>query len=165
MNDDGQCATRNEFVTSSYRDRTGIETQLSQDKTRQDKSSQDEVSQEQARETKPKRLRFVPPTLDEVQSYIAEKGYNVDAERFISYYESNGWMVGRNHMKDWKATVRNWNAREKSGGGYQKKPYQTARQAASEATYNFYMKQILEGEDEPEGNGSDNHENVWGMAR
>lgn len=165
MNDDGQCATRNEFVTSSYRDRTGIETQLSQDKTRQVKSSQDEVSQEQAKETKPKRKRFVPPSLDEVQSYITEKGFNVDAERFISYYESNGWMVGRNHMKDWKATVRNWNAREKSGGGYQGKPHKTARQQSYEDTFNFYMSQITGGDNEPERDSGDNSENVWGMAR
>lgn len=124
----------------------------------------DTDKEKEIEQKKLKRKHFTPPTLEEVQAYVTEKGYSVDPERFISYYESNGWMVGRNHMKDWKATVRNWNARERPGGGYQK-PYKTAKQAASEETYNFYMKQILEGEDEPEGNGGNNHEDVWGMAR
>ena len=58
------------------------------------------------------RTRFTPPTLEEVQSYCRERGNNVDAERFINHYTSNGWMVGRNKMKDWKASVRTW---EKNG--------------------------------------------------
>ncbi len=52
--------------------------------------------------------RFVKPTLEEVEAYIKEKGYNIDAEHFIDYYESKGWTVGKNPMKDWKAAVRNW---------------------------------------------------------
>ena len=57
--------------------------------------------------------RFTPPTREQVQEYITEKGYQVDAEHFIDYYTSNGWRVGKNPMKDWKATVRNWNRKEK----------------------------------------------------
>jgi hypothetical protein len=60
----------------------------------------------------PKRKRFVPPTLDEVKAYCLERKNNVDAERFIDYYSSNGWLVGKNKMKDWKAAVRTW---EKNG--------------------------------------------------
>lgn len=56
--------------------------------------------------------RFTPPSKEEVEAYITEKGYHVDAERFIDYYTANGWMVGKNHMKDWKATIRNWERRE-----------------------------------------------------
>lgn len=55
-----------------------------------------------------KKSRFVPPTVGEVSAYINEKGYHVDAEQFIDFYESKGWMVGRNKMKDWKACVRTW---------------------------------------------------------
>ena len=51
---------------------------------------------------------FTPPTLEEVQAYIAERTLAVDAERFMDYYTANGWMVGKNHMKDWKAAVRHW---------------------------------------------------------
>ena len=60
------------------------------------------------REKKPPQ-RFKKPTLDELQEYISEKGYRIDAEKFLDYYESNGWKVGKNPMKDWKAAVRNWN--------------------------------------------------------
>lgn len=52
--------------------------------------------------------RFTPPTLDEVNAYCSERNNNVDAQRFIDYYTANGWKVGRNNMKDWKATVRTW---------------------------------------------------------
>lgn len=52
--------------------------------------------------------RFSPPTLEEVKAYCAERGNKVRAERFIDYYTANGWRVGRNPMKDWKAAVRTW---------------------------------------------------------
>ena len=59
-----------------------------------------------------KSTRFTPPTLEEVQAYCIERGNNVDAERFIDFYSSKGWMVGKNKMKDWKAAVRNWERTE-----------------------------------------------------
>lgn len=52
--------------------------------------------------------RFIPPTLEEISAYIAEKGYSVDPERFMAYYESNGWRVGRNPMKSWRAALVTW---------------------------------------------------------
>lgn len=51
--------------------------------------------------------RFVPPTLAEVQSYVAERQSPVDPQGFIDFYESKGWMVGKTPMKDWKAACRN----------------------------------------------------------
>ena len=48
------------------------------------------------------------PTLEQIKAYCLERKNNVDAQRFLDYYESNGWKVGRNPMKDWKATVRTW---------------------------------------------------------
>nr|DAS27946.1 MAG TPA: protein of unknown function (DUF4373) [Caudoviricetes sp.] len=56
--------------------------------------------------------RFRPPTLEEVKSHILENGIEIDAERFFAYYESNGWMVGRNKMKNWKAAIVNWHKNE-----------------------------------------------------
>ena len=57
-----------------------------------------------------KRAKFQKPTLQELQEFaFAENLMNVDCERFFNYYESNGWKVGRNAMKDWRATLRNWN--------------------------------------------------------
>lgn len=60
-----------------------------------------------------KKLGFVKPTVEEVANYIAQKGYHFDAERFHAYYESNGWMVGKNKMKDWKASCRTWELKRK----------------------------------------------------
>ena len=54
------------------------------------------------------RKRFLPPTLEEVRAYCKERKNSVDAEHFIDYYTSNGWKVGKNTMKDWKAAVRTW---------------------------------------------------------
>ena len=52
--------------------------------------------------------RFTAPTLEEVKEYCAERKNGVDAERFVNYYMANGWKVGKNPMKDWKAAVRTW---------------------------------------------------------
>lgn len=60
------------------------------------------------KESKKKNVRFSPPSIEEVKQFIAEKGYSVNAESFFSYYESNGWMVGRNKMKKWQAAVAKW---------------------------------------------------------
>ena len=59
------------------------------------------------KEKKPHK-RFTAPTLEEVKEYCSERKNNVDAERFINYYTANGWKVGKNPMKDWKAAVRSW---------------------------------------------------------
>ena len=50
---------------------------------------------------------FIPPTLEEVQQYAAERSSVVDPQGFIDFYASKGWMVGKNPMKDWKAAFRN----------------------------------------------------------
>lgn len=52
--------------------------------------------------------RFVPPTAQEVEDYCDRLGEYIDADRFVDYYQSIGWLVGNKPMKDWKATVRNW---------------------------------------------------------
>lgn len=68
------------------------------------------------KESEEKNPRFYPPTLEELKKYIADNKYNVDPERFIDYYTANGWTVGKNRMKDWKAAVRNWDRSQKPGG-------------------------------------------------
>jgi len=57
---------------------------------------------------KPKQKKFVRPTVAEVGDYIREKGFGFSAERFVAYYDSNGWKVGKGAMKDWKAACRTW---------------------------------------------------------
>jgi hypothetical protein len=58
--------------------------------------------------------RFKPPTVAKVAEYCKERGNGVDANRFIDFYESKGWMVGKNKMKCWKAAVRNWERNNKA---------------------------------------------------
>ena len=55
---------------------------------------------------------LIPPTLEMVTEYVQENNYNVDPEAFMDYYNSKGWMVGRNKMKDWQASVRTWSRNE-----------------------------------------------------
>ena len=59
------------------------------------------------------RNRFQRPTLEEVKSYCRERNNRVDPQMFIDFYESKGWMVGKNPMKDWKACVRTWEQSDK----------------------------------------------------
>ncbi len=51
---------------------------------------------------------FIPPSVDEVRAYCSERNNKVDAQSFVDFYESKGWFVGKNKMKDWKAAVRTW---------------------------------------------------------
>lgn len=52
--------------------------------------------------------KFSIPTIEDIKSYCEERGNNVDWHRFHDHYTSNGWKVGKNPMKDWKAAVRTW---------------------------------------------------------
>lgn len=58
--------------------------------------------------------RFVPPSIADVQNYADSKGLKVDAERFVDFYSSKGWTVGKSPMKDWRAAVRNWASRDRA---------------------------------------------------
>lgn len=69
---------------------------------------------------KGKAKRFTPPTLEDVQAYCMERNNNVDAQHFVDYYTSNGWQVGKNKMKDWKAAIRTW---ERNNFSSNKKSY------------------------------------------
>lgn len=60
---------------------------------------------------KTKRGINIPPSLEEVSAYCSERNNGVDPQSFIDFYASKGWMVGRNKMKDWKASVRTWEKR------------------------------------------------------
>nr|DAT88964.1 MAG TPA: DnaD like replication protein [Caudoviricetes sp.] len=62
--------------------------------------------------TTTKRKRFEKPTLSEIKEYCIERNNNVDAQHFYDYYESNGWKVGKNAMKNWQAAVRTWERSE-----------------------------------------------------
>lgn len=71
------------------------------------------IPQGGAREKQP-RPRFIPPTVGEVRDYCESRGNTVDPQAFVDFYESNGWRVGKNAMRDWRAAVRTWEAKRKA---------------------------------------------------
>ena len=74
-------------------------------------SNESKESADKPRKVAAKRAAFVAPSPQEVKDYISEKGYAVDAQRFIDFYEAKGWMIGRNKMKNGRAAVRTWTRR------------------------------------------------------
>lgn len=88
-----------------------------------------------------KKNKFIKPTVEEVQSYIQEKGFTVNAQTFIDYYTSNGWRVGKNPMKDWKAAVRTWQQKEKQNvyGNY--RTNYSKKQEANNYAFQQYLEE------------------------
>lgn len=83
--------------------------------------------------------RFIKPTLEEVSEYCRQRKNNVDPGAFIDFYNSNGWKVGRNPMKDWKAAVRTWEKR----AGSAKKPNGFDYSDQREYNYQELEKKLL----------------------
>jgi hypothetical protein len=83
--------------------------------TKQNETKQNETKQDIADKPPPVK-RFIPPSLEEVLAYCSERKNNVDAEKWLDYYTSNGWKVGKVKMSDWKAAVRTWEKNAKGGG-------------------------------------------------
>lgn len=81
-------------------------------------------------------VRFVPPSLEEVFAYCQERHNTVDAHRFCDYYTANGWHVGKQKMKDWKAAIRTWER--------ERKPAAAGKMA--------YILDALEASDDGQGN-------------
>jgi len=77
--------------------------------------------------------RFTPPSLEEVISYCRERKNNVEANNFLNHYEANGWMRGKNKIKDWKACVRTWEAKDNNNQPAQK-PTQQKREMPKAGT-------------------------------
>lgn len=76
-------------------------------------------SKKEKSSAKKERKVFTPPSVDEVSQYCKENNYTISPWKFVNYYTSNGWMVGRNKMKDWKAAVRTWQLKENDNGNRQ----------------------------------------------
>lgn len=77
-----------------------------------DTNSKYNTQSNSAENNKGKRKRFIPPTLEEIKQEVLEKLYRVDPEAFFFHYEGNGWMVGKNKMKNWRMALASWNKRE-----------------------------------------------------
>ena len=99
---DGSSTARGRLVDDTL-------TQNRIDKNRIGQNSIDKYSQEQTDlPSGANGKRFVPPTVEEVRDYCMERGNTINAEQFYDFYQTKGWMVGKNKMKDWKACVRTW---------------------------------------------------------
>lgn len=78
------------------------------------KEKKENINEIEKKNVNKRAKRFSPPTVEEVRAYSEERGNGVDAQRFVDYYASNGWRVGKNPMRDWKAAVRTWERSQSS---------------------------------------------------
>ncbi len=110
---DTQFDTRNDTQTDTQIHHINI---TKQDKTKLNKDLKELGANAPTppRDTAPAVKRFIKPTVDEVRTFCRERKSSVDAQRFVDYYDSVGWMVGKKAMKDWRAAVRTWEKREES---------------------------------------------------
>lgn len=111
------CSTNKRIATERYEALRSVtvRNEAYQDKDKEqdkDKDKEKEIKKTTPNGVAKESSRFLPPTLEEVTAYCRERNNGVNPEKFINYYSSNGWMVGRNKMKDWKAAVRNWEAKD-----------------------------------------------------
>lgn len=89
----------------------------------EERRGEDKRGEVRARAIRPS---FTPPTVEEISAYCRERNNRVNAKRFIDFYESKGWMIGKNSMKSWQAAVRTWEA---EAGFYPEKPKPEAAKA------------------------------------
>lgn len=143
-------------------DRTNVQTNLRQISEKSPPEIEIELEKEikiekeidsSAKSTTTKRKRFEKPTLSEIKQYCIERGNKVDAQHFFDYYESNGWKVGKNSMKNWQAAVRTWERSE------YRKPT-TTKKTNTEQTLDAIYKVMNESEVEYGESGCDGSNSV-----
>jgi len=101
--------------------------------------------------------RFTPPIFSELCDYINSKNYNVSANRFMDYYESNGWKVGKNKMVSWKHAVSSWNTKNNEGNqnGNEENRKLSAAERASKQVRDFDEHTRKKHENNSEGMAAD----------
>lgn len=93
------------------------ESKNNQDETKENQTKAYNINIKKSKDNdKVKDKSFTPPSVEEVKQYCQERSNGVDPQRFVDFYSSKGWMVGKNKMKDWRAAVRTW---EKGDSGRQ----------------------------------------------
>lgn len=85
---------------------------------------EDQEVQEVHQKENIKRKIFQKPSIEEVKAYCDERNNGIDAKTFVDFYEARGWMIGKNHMKDWKAAVRTWENKREQGDLFHRTPQQ-----------------------------------------
>ena len=81
-----------------------------------DEEEKKEAEKQQQTTTTTTTKRFKKPTIEEIKAYCDERKNGINAEYFYDYYESKGWQIGKNPMKDWQAAVRTWERKDFKGG-------------------------------------------------
>lgn len=92
--------------------------------------------------------RFVPPSVSEVAAYCHERANGIDAQNFVDFYSSKGWMIGKNKMKDWRAAVRTWE-RSRSGAPIPAESSQAAQPLSRfvpTGEFEGYWEEFVDGE-------------------
>ena len=131
-------------------DRTNVQTNLRQISEKSPPEIEIELEKEikiekeidSSASTTTKRKRFEKPTLSEIEQYCIERNNNVNAEHFFDYYESNGWKVGKNSMKDWKAAVRTWERSEYRKPNFKKNSKEDAINVVKELMEEYANEQF-----------------------
>ena len=88
--------------------------------------------------------KFVPPTAEEVKEYCDSRNNSVDPEKFVDFYASKGWMVGKNKMKDWKAAVRTWEHKSEQEAEKPKARARPKKAAEKESEEEYFRKRAEE---------------------
>ena len=122
---------------NALRNVTGCVTKSNESKSIEIELELDKELELDNKESKPKKTKFTPPSIEEVKAYCDERGNNVDPEKFVAYYQSNGWRVGRNPMKDFKAAIRTW---EKNN--YSKPVNHTSNNRSGGNEFTAYLQQM-----------------------
>lgn len=110
------------YIPTAYTDEKSM-LEMKQNKAYTFKGAEEHPALPDNESEKPNGKKFIPPTEAEVRDYCEQRKNGVDAEAFVNFYESKGWMIGKNKMKDWKAAVRTWerNRGNKGSGGISKR--------------------------------------------
>lgn len=77
-------------------------------------SERNAIKERKGKERKENISNTIPPTVEDVKSYCVERNNSIDPQHFIDYYQTRGWAIGKNKVKDWKACIRTWEKRNSS---------------------------------------------------
>ena len=100
---------KNQTKTETKPNKNQTETKVEPNKDKDKDKDKEKESEKKKVASAP---HFQKPNLDQVMEYCQERGNTINAEQFMDFYESKGWRVGNQPMKDWKAAVRTWEKRE-----------------------------------------------------
>ena len=109
-----------------------------------DKDKDKDIKEKEKKEKVAVAPRFVKPTIEQVSEYCRERNNGVNPETFIDFYESKGWKVGSQPMKDWKACVRTWEKRDGRGRDRPRNSFTNFEQKYTSADISELERQLLE---------------------